>query len=108
MEASDARPKVMVDLGGYVIILVETKDKKIKLYGNYLSLISRWLSVVLHGVTRGTRSQSGASRGSLEPSRGFQGLPRGIQGHPGTSRDIQGHLGATRGNQGLPGASRDI
>jgi hypothetical protein len=23
----------MVDLGGYVIILVETKDKKIKLYG---------------------------------------------------------------------------
>ena len=89
MEASDARPKVMVDLGGYVIILVETKDKKIKLYGNYLSLISRWLSVVLHGVTRGTRSQSGASRGSLEPSR-----------------DIQGHLGATRGNQGQPGATR--
>ena len=89
MEASDARPKVMVDLGGYVIILVETKDKKIKLYGNYLSLISRWLSVVLHGVTRGTRSQSGASRGSLEPSR-----------------DIQGHLGATRGNQGHPGTSR--
>lgn len=28
----------MVDLGGYVIILVETKDKKIKLYGrvNYI------------------------------------------------------------------------
>lgn len=25
----------MVDLGGYVIILVETKDKKIKLYGEY-------------------------------------------------------------------------
>ena len=25
----------MVDLGGYVIILVETKDKKIKLYGKY-------------------------------------------------------------------------
>nr|CAD7416180.1 unnamed protein product [Timema poppensis] len=24
----------MVDLGGYVIILVETKDKKIKLYGS--------------------------------------------------------------------------
>lgn len=24
---------IMVDLGGYVIILVETKDKKIKLYG---------------------------------------------------------------------------
>jgi hypothetical protein len=27
----------MVDLGGYVIILVETKDKKIKLYGKYTS-----------------------------------------------------------------------
>lgn len=26
----------MVDLGGYVIILVETKDKKIKLYGEYV------------------------------------------------------------------------
>ncbi|KAF2897549.1 hypothetical protein ILUMI_08626 [Ignelater luminosus] len=26
----------MVDLGGYVIILVETKDKKIKLYGRLL------------------------------------------------------------------------
>lgn len=25
--------QIMVDLGGYVIILVETKDKKIKLYG---------------------------------------------------------------------------
>jgi hypothetical protein len=25
----------MVDLGGYVIIIVETKDKKIKLYGTY-------------------------------------------------------------------------
>lgn len=25
----------MVDLGGYVIILVETKDKKIKLYGKF-------------------------------------------------------------------------
>lgn len=25
----------MVDLGGYVIILVETKDKKIKLYGTH-------------------------------------------------------------------------
>ena len=89
----------MVDLGGYVIILVETKDKKIKLYGNYLSLISRWLSVVLHGVTRGTRSQSGASRGSLEPSRD-------IQGHLGATRGNQGQPGASRGNQGLPGATR--
>ncbi|GJQ83151.1 hypothetical protein Trydic_g15386 [Trypoxylus dichotomus] len=26
--------RIMVDLGGYVIILVETKDKKIKLYGS--------------------------------------------------------------------------
>ena len=25
----------MVDLGGYVIILVETRDKKIKLYGMF-------------------------------------------------------------------------
>ena len=25
----------MVDLGGYVIILVETKEKKVKLYGAY-------------------------------------------------------------------------
>lgn len=29
----------MVDLGGYVIILVETKDKKIKLYGKIPNLI---------------------------------------------------------------------
>lgn len=28
----------MVDLGGYVIILVETKDKKIKLYGELFCL----------------------------------------------------------------------
>ena len=28
----------MVDLGGYVIILVETQDKKVKLYGKYLIL----------------------------------------------------------------------
>ena len=26
----------MVDLGGYVIILVETQDKKVKLYGKKL------------------------------------------------------------------------
>jgi len=32
----------MVDLGGYVIILVETRDKKIKLYGEFL-LFSRLL-----------------------------------------------------------------
>lgn len=31
----------MVDLGGYVIILVETKDKKIKLYGKYAKF-ERW------------------------------------------------------------------
>lgn len=31
----------MVDLGGYVIIIVETKDKKIKLYGmSFVSLYS--------------------------------------------------------------------
>ena len=29
----------MVDLGGYVIILVETKDKKIKLYGKCLAIM---------------------------------------------------------------------
>jgi hypothetical protein len=34
-----ATEPIMVDLGGYVIILVETKDKKIKLYGK---------SVILH------------------------------------------------------------
>lgn len=31
----------MVDLGGYVIILVETKDKKIKLYGTTFSKFVR-------------------------------------------------------------------
>ena len=40
LDKSDARPKVMVDLGGYVIILVETKDKKIKLYGNSIAPIA--------------------------------------------------------------------
>lgn len=34
--AGKSRSRAMVDLGGYVIILVETKDKKIKLYGTYL------------------------------------------------------------------------
>ena len=29
----------MVDLGGYVIILVETKDKRVKLYGKKPSVI---------------------------------------------------------------------
>lgn len=29
----------MVDLGGYVIVLVETRDKKIKLYGNAARLL---------------------------------------------------------------------
>ena len=28
------RGVIMVDLGGYVIILVETNDKRVKLYGN--------------------------------------------------------------------------
>ena len=28
----------MVDLGGYVIILVETHDKKVKLYGKHNSI----------------------------------------------------------------------
>ena len=27
---------IMVDLGGYVIILVETKDKRVKLYGKLI------------------------------------------------------------------------
>lgn len=34
-----AAVQIMVDLGGYVIILVETKDKKIKLYGKIPNLI---------------------------------------------------------------------
>ena len=30
----------MVDLGGYVIILVETKDKRVKLYGELIQTFS--------------------------------------------------------------------
>lgn len=33
--------QTMVDLGGYVIILVETKDKRVKLYGEF-NLIVEW------------------------------------------------------------------
>lgn len=42
----------MVDLGGYVIILVETKDKKIKLYGRY-TCGSTWVTDqgVVFGIT---------------------------------------------------------
>jgi hypothetical protein len=29
----------MVDLGGYVIILVETSDKRVKLYGEFISYL---------------------------------------------------------------------
>lgn len=36
-----ASEPIMVDLGGYVIILVETKDKKIKLYGESALLLVR-------------------------------------------------------------------
>lgn len=36
----------MVDLGGYVIILVETKDKKIKLYGKSFVCIILGFSIV--------------------------------------------------------------
>ncbi len=30
--------EIMVDVGGYVIILLKTKDRKIKLYGKYADL----------------------------------------------------------------------
>lgn len=46
----------MVDLGGYVIILVETKDKKIKLYGKYniyIIAINIWF-VEVHVSQKGT------------------------------------------------------
>jgi len=33
LDFSLLKPSAMVDLGGYVIIIVEAKDKKIKLYG---------------------------------------------------------------------------
>ena len=33
LTVNQGRPDTMVDLGGYVIILVETHDKKVKLYG---------------------------------------------------------------------------
>lgn len=39
----------MVDLGGYVIILVETKDKKIKLYGKSMLSFVRSVSIVTDG-----------------------------------------------------------
>ena len=32
----------MVDLGGYVIILVETNDKRVKLYGESLIFLKMW------------------------------------------------------------------
>lgn len=51
----------MVDLGGYVIILVETKDKKIKLYGNF--------DVFTNGVFRYSKlgvSGSPADKDNLE------------------------------------------
>ena len=41
----------MVDLGGYVIILVETRDKKIKLYGEFL-LFSRLFKKKKNCVTQ--------------------------------------------------------
>ena len=36
----------MVDLGGYVIILVETHDKKVKLYGKFQGLPTNILHIV--------------------------------------------------------------
>jgi len=49
-----ATEPIMVDLGGYVIILVETKDKKIKLYGkSTVSLVTTELSMVTEGFTTG-------------------------------------------------------
>lgn len=44
-----ATEPIMVDLGGYVIILVETKDKKIKLYGKSMLSIVRSVSIVTDG-----------------------------------------------------------
>ena len=38
---------VMVDLGGYVIILVETTDKKIKLYGELVIFLYFILLITL-------------------------------------------------------------
>jgi len=37
----------MVDLGGYVIILVETQDKKVKLYGKMM-----FTDIEMHWPTR--------------------------------------------------------
>ena len=49
----------MVDLGGYVIILVETQDKRVKLYGKFDMQwnIAEWLSFiyfVIAGITEHT------------------------------------------------------
>lgn len=55
----------MVDLGGYVIIIVETKDKKIKLYGMYIFYVSLVISecsichqfLFMHDLLQTTNSQ---------------------------------------------------
>jgi len=42
----------MVDLGGYVIILVETHDKKVKLYGKKTEKkqISSKITFIINGI----------------------------------------------------------
>lgn len=48
-----ATETIMVDLGGYVIILVETKDKKIKLYGkSTFSYVKSWVRVGSATISR--------------------------------------------------------
>ena len=43
----------MVDLGGYVIILVETQDKRVKLYGKFdmQCKIEKWFNFVYVVIT---------------------------------------------------------
>ena len=40
----------MVDLGGYVIILVETREKKVKLYGELVQYCQEYFLIILHNV----------------------------------------------------------
>lgn len=52
----------MVDLGGYVIIIVETKDKKIKLYGkNKIHII-----IIINGLRKLFVAGSPADKDNLE------------------------------------------
>lgn len=39
VETPQEKGAIMVDLGGYVIILVETNDKRVKLYGDCICFV---------------------------------------------------------------------